>query len=147
MAGRYAYRFTGFDMAQSRPWSLVAVGQFRLMPVGPTSDRFTLAGRHSGSIMPIQGTDSAVNWFTYTLNGVLDMAEDGNGSALIDFNREDGYGIQQMTGSFFVVSLGAARRLWLASKDSWAETTENGNGPSRTGIAETVSGEAVYLGP
>src|SRR5215470_2686308 len=108
-AGTFAFRFSGFTMAQERPWFLTGLGHFQIDALGK------LTGQHRSAITPIQGMGAALTTRVYMLDGTISIRSDGTGEAKILFTSEPlpDHTVRKLDGEFFVLLAGNADRLWM----------------------------------
>jgi hypothetical protein len=135
LAGKFAFRFSGFSMRNNVLYNLAGVGTFTIDEDG------NLLGNHRSSLTPLQGQDATLSAGNYALDGEISLNEDGvTGYAKIFFKDQTKKGLD-LNGEFYVVAAGSADRLWLVSS---VDTIPPEN-PSGPGIAadELVSLEAV----
>ena len=107
LAGRFAFRFSGFSMKNSVLFYLAGVGQFEIGADG------SLSGDHRSSITQLQGQKARLAAGRYVLTGKIVLTE-GAGSATIHFADQTGRGLD-LDGEFYVVAAGSADRLWFVS--------------------------------
>ena len=107
LAGKFAFRFSGFSMKNNILYYLVGVGQFELDAEGK------LSGEHRSSITALQGQNAKLEAGRYALTGEISL-NDGTGDAKIHFDDQTGQGLN-LDGEFYVVAAGSADRLWLVS--------------------------------
>src|SRR5438045_5699704 len=65
LKGVLAFRFSGWAMAQVRPWWLTGLGKFTITANG------NLQGRQRSAITPIEGQDSELETAGWILNGKI----------------------------------------------------------------------------
>lgn len=129
--GEYAFRFTGFSMANSIPHHLVGVGVMKL-------ENGLLTGEQKSTIARLRGQDAAFKETTYTLDGTYKIVG-AIGEAIVKFTeKSDADDAQVMTSSFQFVAAGAGR-FWLTSGK--AKITSAGHKQA----AEVLSGEATRI--
>jgi hypothetical protein len=109
LAGRFAFRFSGFSMRNNILYNLVGVGQFEVDPEGK------LLGAHRSSLSPLQGQRAQLYAGDYALNGDVSLSDDGvTGYARIFFKDKTEKG-NDLHGEFYLAIGGSADRLWLVS--------------------------------
>jgi hypothetical protein len=133
LAGTFAFKFSGYAMAQSRPFFLTGLGRFQIDANG------ILTGAQRSAIMPIQGQDVKLATGAYQLKGTVNVRSDGSGEARILFTNT-GVGGLNVDGQFYVLLAGNVDRLWLIS---------SGGVVPETGVpaTELVNLEAVRVAP
>jgi len=134
VAGSYAYRFSGFNMASNVLYHLLGLGQLRIREDG------TLVGRQRSSSTALQGQGAEHKNGAYDLQGQITLESDGTGSARIRFTNTSGDGLD-LIGEFYVLVAGTTERLWFISSGETLPTL--GGIPAN----ELVSLEAVRMGP
>ena len=107
LAGKFAFRFSGFSMKNSILFYLAGVGQFEIAADGK------LSGDHRSSLTPLQGQKAKLAAGRYKLTGEISLTA-GAGSAKIHFADQMGQGLD-LDGEFYVVAAGSADRLWFVS--------------------------------
>lgn len=131
LAGRFAFRFSGFAMRNNILYNLAGVGQFEIDAEG------NLLGNHRSSLSPLQGQGAYLHAGNYDLDGDISLSGDGvTGYAKIFFKDKTGKG-RDLEGEFYVAAAGSADRLWLVS--SRAEI------PTGMPADELVSMEAIRI--
>jgi hypothetical protein len=115
LAGAFAFKFSGYENAQGRPFFLTGLGHFQI------DARGNLTGTHRSSIMPIQGQDVKLETAEYRLTGTINIGDDGIGTASILFTNISGVGLD-VDGTFNVQAAGVDR-LWLISSGGTALST------------------------
>lgn len=91
LAGTYAFRFSGYSMANDVPYYLVGIGRFTLDQEGG------LAGSQKSSITQVFGQGASIATAAYVLSGSWTMDDDATeGTAQIQFTSST----QNMTGTF-----------------------------------------------
>jgi hypothetical protein len=109
LAGKFAFRFSGFSMRNNILYNLAGVGAFTIDEDGK------LLGKHRSSLTPLQGADAKLNAGRYALDGEVSLSEDGvTGYAKIFFKGETKTSLD-LNGEFYLVAAGSADRLWLVS--------------------------------
>jgi hypothetical protein len=131
LAGRFAFRFSGFTMRNNVPYRLAGVGQFLI------DDQGALSGHQRSSITALQGQGAKLMTGNFALAGQITLQNDGTGSASIHFTATDGGG-GDVDGEFFVVVAGTPDRLWLVSS---GDALPHGGAPAD----ELVDLEAVRM--
>ncbi|SRR6266571_3660616 len=131
LAGTFAYRFSGYVMAQDRPFYLAGLGKFQIDASG------NLTGAHRSAITAIHGQGASLATGAYDLKGTISVQNDGTGDARILFTKTSGGG-KNVDGQFYVLLAGNADRLWLIS--SGAKVPETGEAAD-----ELVNLEAVRV--
>jgi hypothetical protein len=132
VAGRFAYRFSGYAMPTARPYFLTGLGHFQIDPNG------NLTGTHRSAIMPIQGQGAKLANGAYELTGTISIRSDRTGDASILFTKTEGGGLN-VQGKFYVLVAENVDRLWMIS--SGAVVPETG-----AQAEELVTLEAVRVG-
>jgi hypothetical protein len=114
LAGTFAFRFSGYTMAQDRPWFLTGLGHFQIDALGKVT------GQHRSAITPIQGQNAALTTTVYTLDGTISIRSDGTGEAKILFTSEPlpDDTVRILDGEFYVLLAGNADRLWMISSSA-----------------------------
>ncbi|MBV8335113.1 MAG: hypothetical protein JO358_06630 [Alphaproteobacteria bacterium] len=130
MAGRYAFRFSGFAMRNNILYHLSGVGTFEIDAQGKLTK-----GQQRSSITPLQGQAAGLATATFDLSGTITLKPDGTGDATIHF-KEVTSGVE-LDGHFFTIVAGAPDRLWLVSSGATV--------PPRAPVDELVSGEAIRM--
>lgn len=135
LAGKFAFRFSGFAMKYNILYNLVGVGTFTIDEQG------NLDGGHRSTLTALQGQKAKLERGEYRLNGKISL-KDGVGSAKIHFINEDTDG-DNVDGEFYVVAAGSAGQLWLvSSRDEIPPKHGSGSG---TRADELVSLEAIRM--
>jgi hypothetical protein len=122
LAGKFAFKFSGFALLQARPFYLTGLGHLEIDEHG------NLTGAQQAAVMAIQGLDANFQTGAYALEGKIEVNEDdGTGKAKILFTKKSGEG-KDVDGHFHVQLAGNADRFWLIS----------------TGATEPKTGEPAY---
>jgi hypothetical protein len=129
IAGRYAFRFNGFTMANDRLYYLSGIGFLSLAKDGK------LEGQQKSSITAIQGQGAALQHSSFKLKGTYTLRSDGTGTARIDFIAPSGE--INVTGDFDLLMAGTIDRFWLVSSGATA--------PGGAPADELTSGEAIRV--
>jgi hypothetical protein len=109
LAGKFAFRFSGFSMRNNILYNLAGVGAFTIEENGK------LRGRHRSSLTALQGADAKLNAGHYALDGEVSLSKDGvTGYAKIFFKGETKTSLD-LNGEFYLVAAGSTDRLWLVS--------------------------------
>lgn len=132
LAGRFDFRFSGYAMAQDRPFHLTGLGQFEIKADG------ALTGEQRSAIMAIQGQGAAVSTGAYDLTGTIRVGDGNNLEASIFYKNTKIPG-WDLTGQFFVVSAENTDRLWFISAGA--------KKPDGSSAEELVSLEALRRKP
>jgi hypothetical protein len=135
LAGKFAFRFSGFTMKLNILYNLAGVGTFAIDEQGK------LEGGQRSSLTALQGQKAKLERGEFRLDGNISL-KDGVGSAKILFINEDTEG-DNVDGEFYVVAAGSADRLWLVS--SHDEIPPKQGSGSGTRADELVSLEAIRM--
>ena len=135
LAGKFAFRFSGFSMRNNILYNLAGVGSFTIDKNGK------LRGSHRSSLTPLQGADATLQAGAYALDGEISLSEEGvTGYAKIFFKGETKTSLD-LNGEFYLVAAGSADRLWLVSSRETIPPTAGA--VSGTPADELVSLEAI----
>lgn len=116
LAGTFAFRFSGYVMAQDRPFYLTGLGKFQVDANG------NLTGAQRSAITPIQGQGASLATGAYDLKGTISVRNDGTGEASILFTKTSGSG-RNVNGQFYVLLVGNVDRLWMISSGATVPET------------------------
>jgi hypothetical protein len=130
IAGRYAFRFSGFTMRNNILYHLSGVGTLELDARGKLTK-----GQQRSSITPLQGQAAGLVAATFELSGTITLKPDGTGDAHIKFVETTS--TTQLDGHFYLLVAGSPDRLWLVSSGATV--------PPGTPVDELMSGEAIRM--
>jgi len=138
-SGTYSYRFSGSTMKMGKEFFLVGIGIMVLDEVG------NVTGHHTSSILPLVGSNAAIQVARFQLTGTYGVRAGGFGQhdleASITFTevvQNPNDPAQVLIGTFAMVPAGALNRLWLISTGAFNQT-ENSE------AHELVTGEAIRI--
>ena len=127
IAGRYAFRFSGFNNTNPDPMYLGGLGSFDLRSTSPAAGE--ISGKQNFAKMLLIGQSPQAEMGVFDIRGEYTLNADGTGSASITFKND----AKQLLGQYKLIVAGAPDRFWLIS-DGIKQISSNTSEPEVTNI-------------
>jgi hypothetical protein len=111
LAGRFAYKFSGYAVLQMRSWWLMGLGTLEIGQDGKVK------GAQRSTIMPTEGQGIDLIKGAWDLQGTIRVQSDATGHASIRFSRTTAKGETRLLDGEFFVLVPEVNRFWMISTE------------------------------